>query len=298
MTKPTAVLFLAISLVLSACNNQENTQSSQPEPAVPTGEVQQLEPEPAAIIEENKEPSTEVEVPEVSEVSDSEADPETEEAELEVPIKYHMNSNYDIVPNDESSPKKVVLLTFDDGPKEEAMINQLIDTLDKHSAKAIFFVNGYRVKEHPELLKLIHDRKQIIGNHSWDHIELNKESETTVKKQIEDVQKIVKDTIGETPVFFRPPHGSGGDVGKKVAKENGLLYMTWSNGSLDWEMKSKDKNKTEKIIANVMDQLHSGSNILMHELPWTVETLDTLLTKLEAKGYSFVDPRSIELSMR
>jgi len=44
--------------------------------------------------------------------------------------------------------------------------------------------------------------------------------------------------------------------------------------------------------------LHSGSNILMHELPWTVEALDKLLTTLEGKGYSFVDPRSIELKMR
>ena len=54
------------------------------------------------------------------------------------------------------------------------MISQMIDTLDKHDAKAIFFVNGYRAKEHPELLKLIHDRGQIIGNHSWDHIDLKK----------------------------------------------------------------------------------------------------------------------------
>lgn len=286
MTKHTAVLFLAIILVLSACSNQSNTQSSQPEPTVaPTGKVQQPEPAPSSTIEENKESSTE-------------AQAVKPELEAKVPIKYHMNSNYDIVPNDESSPKKVVLLTFDDGPKEATMINALIDTLDKHSAKAIFFVNGYRVKENPDLLKLIHSRKQIVGNHSWDHIVLKTESETKVKQQIEDVQKIVKDTIGETPVFFRPPHGAGGDVGKKIAKVNGLLYMTWSNGSLDWEMKSQDKNKTDKIITNVMDQLHSGSNILMHELPWTVESLDVLLTKLEAKGYSFVDPRSIELKMR
>ncbi|MNJ77491.1 hypothetical protein D3C77_750010 [compost metagenome] len=67
--------------------------------------------------------------------------------------------------------------------------------------------------------------------------------------------------------------------------------MTWSNGSLDWD--SSSKNKPEVVIQNVIDQLHNGSNILMHELPWTVEALDELLTKLEEKGYSFVDPRSI-----
>jgi peptidoglycan/xylan/chitin deacetylase (PgdA/CDA1 family) len=72
--------------------------------------------------------------------------------------------------------------------------------------------------------------------------------------------------------------------------------MTWSNGSLDWE--SKNKNKPEAVVSNVLEQLHPGSNILMHEHPWTVEALDTLLTKLEAKGYGFVDPQLIEPKIR
>ena len=216
-------------------------------------------------------------------------------AAAEIPFLYHMNQNYDIIPNEEGTNKKIVLLTFDDGPKEADMINPLMDTLDKHHAKAIFFVNGYRVKEHPELLKLIYDRGGIIGNHSWDHIVLKDKSYSEVTKQVADVQNIVKEITGNTPHFFRPPYGAGGDVGKKVAAENGMLYMTWSVGSLDWEMKEKETGKSDKLIKNVTDQLHSGSNILMHELPWTVEGIDQLLTMLENKGYSFVDPRSIEL---
>lgn len=209
----------------------------------------------------------------------------------EVKPLYHLNKAYNVVPNDKETNKKVVLLTFDDGPKEKNMIDGLIDTLDKHGAKAIFFVNGYRVKEHPELLKLIFERGQIIGNHSWDHIDLKKQSAAKMRQQIEDVQKIVKDTTGETPKFFRPPFGSGNDTTHQIAKDNELTYMTWSNGSLDWDKKSK--NKPEAVIQKVLDQLHPGSNILMHELPWTVKALDDLLTKLEAKGYSFVDPRTI-----
>ncbi|WDM20294.1 polysaccharide deacetylase family protein [Paenibacillus polymyxa] len=208
---------------------------------------------------------------------------------------YHLNKAYNVIPNQQGTEKKVVLLTFDDGPKEAAMINKIIDVLDKHKAKAIFFVNGYRVKQHPELLKLIHDRGQPIGNHSWDHIVLKNKSEAEVKKQIETVQEAVKDITGQAPVFFRPPHGAGGDLGRKVAKENGLLYMTWSVGSLDWTMKKNQPNKTEALLKNVTEQLHPGSNILMHELPWTAEALDSLLTRLEQKGYQFVDPQSIEV---
>lgn len=203
-----------------------------------------------------------------------------------------MNKNYDIVPNDPNGDKKVALLTFDDGPKEKEMNESLIATLEKHKAKAIFFVNGYRVKQKPELLKLIHDHGQVIGDHSWDHIDLKKETNEKVDKQIGDVVNQVKELTGEAPRFFRPPFGSGGDYVKKVAKDQGMLFMTWSNGSLDWD--ASTKQSPELVIASVMKQLHPGSNILMHELPWTVKALDELLTKMEEAGYTFVDPYAIE----
>lgn len=211
------------------------------------------------------------------------------------PILYRINKNYDFVPVDASSgaPAKVVLLTFDDGPKDPTVLTKILDTLDKHKAKAIFFVNGYRVKQNPDLLKLINDRKQTIGNHSWDHIDLKKEPNDKIDQQIGDVQSKVKELTGTAPRFFRPPFGNGNDHVREKAKQEKLLYMTWSNGSLDWDTKTSDK--TKEIIDNVTKQLHPGSNILMHELPWTAEALDPLLTALEEKGYGFIDPASIEL---
>lgn len=298
MGKMTSVLLLA-TLLLTSCSNSggdsNNTKETTTTNNQPTAAAtQSVETEaPTAEVAVTPTPQATLEGETAGRNTNTGA-----EASAEVPLQYHMNKNYDIVPNEESTNKKVVLLTFDDGPKDANMINPLMDILDKHQAKAIFFVNGYRVKAHPELLELIHKRGGIIGNHSWDHIILKDKSYAEVKKQIEDVQSIVKETIGEAPHFFRPPHGAGGDVSKKIAAENGMLYMTWSNGSLDWEMKEKETEKTDKLIKNVTDQLHSGSNILMHELPWTVEALDKLLTTLEGKGYSFVDPRSIELKMR
>lgn len=210
-------------------------------------------------------------------------------------VQYKMTSVYRFVPIDQTNAsKKAVLLTFDDAPHNEEVINSLLDTLDKHKAKAIFFVNGYRVKQHPDLLKLIHDRGQTIGNHSWDHIDLKKEEPAKVESQIADVQAEVKALIGKEPVFFRPPYGSGGDTVKQAAKNHGMLFMTWSNGSLDWEQKAP--GDPDKVISNVLKQLHPGANILMHELKWTAAALDGLLTKLEEKGYSFIDPETIMIS--
>lgn len=308
MVRTRTVLLLACCLLLSACGS--NGAAQKQGAAMEGGNTQTTQQNESAgqvsPPKENADPSAEQDKPEApSSTSSSKSQDSTapsEEAvkdpEADAPSepKYHMNKVYRIVPNDDSVPEKVVLLTFDDGPKDEKMINHMIDTLDKHKAKAIFFVNGYRAKEHPELLKLIHDRGQIIGNHSWDHIDLKKESKQKVEKQIGDVQEIVKEATGTEPKFFRPPFGSGGDTVKEVALEHELLFMTWSNGSLDWE--SKNKNKPDAVVSNVLEQLHPGSNILMHELPWTAEALDTLLTKLEAKGYGFVDPQWIEPNIR
>ncbi|NHN28753.1 polysaccharide deacetylase family protein [Paenibacillus agricola] len=211
---------------------------------------------------------------------------------------YKMNpKTYDIVPIDPASAdKNVVLLTFDDGPKDKDMLEALLGTLDKHKAKAIFFVNGYRVQQKPELIKLITDHGQTIGNHSWDHIDLKKESKEKIDQQIGDVQKLVKELTGSAPQFFRPPFGSGGDLVREKAKQENMLFMTWSNGSLDWDMTVK-KNDPAKVVSNVLEQLRPGSNILMHELPWTVEAMDNLLTQLEAKSYKFVDPASIDTTL-
>lgn len=291
----TAFLLLAAS----ACQNPAKPMDGAPQPTAgnssstdSTGGTQaQAQPtKPPGSDSTSKLPAPETAKP-------AEASPQPTPAPTETAKKYRLNpKSYDVLPIDSSvTERKMVLLTFDDGPKDKDMLESMLNTLDKHHAKAIFFVNGYRVKQKPELLKLIHDRGQTIGNHSWDHIDLKKEAQDKVNQQIGDVQAIVKDIIGEAPRFFRPPFGSGGDIVKAKAKEENMLFMTWSNGSKDWEMSTKSNNP-DQVVSNVLEQLRPGSNILMHELPWTDKALDKLLTELENKQYGFIDPSSIEIT--
>jgi peptidoglycan-N-acetylglucosamine deacetylase len=290
----TKLTFAAALLVtITACQPSSPPESSgnpstppqaTPAPsAAPTASPSPAEPQPTAA------PTSAPTAPSNSEGGGAGAIAKPEKIE----IQYKMNKAYQIVPIQPEGNKKVVLLTFDDGPKDQKLIETMLDVLDKHQAKAIFFVNGYRVKQNPELLKLIHERGQIIGNHSWDHIDLKKESAEKIQQQLGDVQSIVKELTGSSPQFFRPPFGSGNEAVKEYAAASGMLYMTWSNGSEDWVAKYQNP---EGLTKRVMEQLHSGSNILMHELPWTVEALDGLLQQLEEKGFSFVDPRSIQIN--
>ncbi|TDL76110.1 LysM peptidoglycan-binding domain-containing protein [Peribacillus frigoritolerans] len=66
------------------------------------------------------------------------------------------------------SSKKVIALTFDDGP-ENIYTPQILDILKAKNVKATFFVMGQQVKACPDLLKQIHSQGHTIGNHTWYH---------------------------------------------------------------------------------------------------------------------------------
>ncbi|WP_020616711.1 polysaccharide deacetylase family protein [Paenibacillus daejeonensis] len=290
-----AATFISLAL-LSGCSNSTGTNES-PDNSNPPEQQEATQAQPAdsnAELSELNEPSEQEpdEQPETEPPAEQPAQSTPPEEPLE--LLYEMNATtYRFTPLRESTDDKAVLLTFDDGPKEKELLERMLATLDEHEAKAIFFVNGYRVEQHPELLQLIADHDQTIGNHSWDHIDLRKADPAEAKRQIQAVQTIVRDVTGEAPRFFRPPFGSGGDAVKTIAAEQGLLYMTWSNGSRDWESVTKDK--PDEVIRYVIEQLHPGANILMHELPWTADALDDLLTTLSAEGYGFINPETIKL---
>lgn len=282
MKKITYILLLLVIIVVA-------TACGQAQPPIQQGEQSGGEEPPMNIPEPPiTEEDDDLELEDPDQELEQAPEPET------ITQNYHMNKNYFIVPNDPDDDRKVVLLTFDDGPKDEEMISDMLATLDKHEAKAIFFVNGYRVKANPELLQNLYNAGHAIGNHSWDHINLREQNQEVIDQQIEDVQIIVEELTGERPQFFRPPFGTSNDYVRDKAKRENMLFMTWSNGSLDWDSRHQNANA---VIQNVMEQLNPGSNILMHELPWTVEALDQLLTVIAEEGYSFINPKAIELRL-
>ena len=65
--------------------------------------------------------------------------------------------------------KKVVYLTFDDGPIPEAT-PFILDVLDRYNAKATFFMVGDNAAKYPHLLKEVRNRGHRIGNHTHNHV--------------------------------------------------------------------------------------------------------------------------------
>ncbi len=202
---------------------------------------------------------------------------------------YHINKSFDLVPNDPKGDKNVVLITIDDGPTKFA--ESMMDTLDKHSAKAIFFINGIHAKgDLKDILKTETDRGFIVGNHTWSHPYLKRISFEAAKSEIDKNSKLIEESTGVFPKFFRAPFGESTQEERDYIKGKGMLYMNWSGSAKDWEAKSKNK---DVFMSNVMKDLHPGEIILIHEHKETDMYLDELLTKIKEKGFTLLDPKNI-----
>ena len=142
----------------------------------------------------------------------------------------------------------------------EAGATTMLDTLGSTRAKRGLFVNGYRARR-TGVVRLIadrgHDRQSFLGSRQ------SQETRCRRNRAADHRRADPRFPGGEAPRFFRPPH-AGNDAVRQIAAEQGLLYMTWSDGSLDWDA---HPGPADLVVANVLAQLHPGANVLMHELP-------------------------------
>ncbi len=204
---------------------------------------------------------------------------------------YRMDRLNQLKPTNSQDDKKVVLITFDDAPYSKRTTTRILNVLDKHKVKALFFVNGYLIRQHPDLLRDIHRRGHEIGNHTYGHVNLVKVNRTIIETEIAIVQRQVEKLTGERPLFFRPPYGEYNDLVKEVLVHQKLRMINWSNDSEDW----KERKKPNRIvIERVLKQLRPGSIILLHDVPGTASSLDELLTKISERGYKYVHPLQLD----
>ena len=64
--------------------------------------------------------------------------------------------------------KRVVALTFDDGP-DEAYVDEVLGVLARYGARGTFFVIGSVARDDPASLRRLVAAGQEVGNHSYTH---------------------------------------------------------------------------------------------------------------------------------
>lgn len=180
---------------------------------------------------------------------------------------------------------KKVYLTIDTGG-DLGDIDTLVKSLKDNDVKANFFIAGYNVKKNPDYIRTLVKDGHLVANHTMTHSDMNEQTDEQVKKEIEDYEKLYKEVTGEEiQPFFRFPYGKYNMHLLKLVSDMGYTSVFWSTAMRDWEPR---KNGAEDPYNDIMNNLHDGNIILMHQgSPENIQALDRIVKEVKKAGYEF-----------
>jgi peptidoglycan/xylan/chitin deacetylase (PgdA/CDA1 family) len=184
--------------------------------------------------------------------------------------------------------RKVVALTFDDGP-DDAHVGQIVGDLQQYGVKGTFYVIGAEAAAHPTALRELVAAGEEIGNHSYNHRRLVFVSTTTVRHEVDATDAVIRSAGYTGPITFRPPYA------KKLLSypfemaSAGRMTVMWD---LEPDSKSDISSDPQAMTRYVVDGVRPGSIIELH--PWaagngaTRKALPLIIAALRQSGYGLV----------
>ena len=180
----------------------------------------------------------------------------------------------------------VLALTFDDGPYDPLIVDEVLDILDEFEIKATFFLIGEAMKSRPESVRQIVQRGHELANHSYSHKIMLFKSKEWIEREITTTDSIIRANGHSGEIYFRPPYGKKLYSLPAYLNANNRTTVTW-----DVDADSKDFNPAE-ITQNVLSHAKTGSIILMHVLvssrKASREALPEVIRGLKDQGYTFL----------
>ena len=181
-------------------------------------------------------------------------------------------------------PGKKVYITFDDGP--HAITTAVLNTLQKHSVRATFFLSGKNITGREEIVKRIADEGHSIGIHAFNHSRMLAFSKEKTKKEIEQTFQLLSTLTAQKIRLFRPPFGFFSWNTIAAARELGFFLILWSclTGDFrDWSI--------DRIVNNALKDLSNGSILVFHDNDLTqnkiISVLDNVIPKIKQLGFEF-----------
>lgn len=173
-----------------------------------------------------------------------------------------------------------IALTFDDGP-HAVYTPAMLDALKERDVKASFFLIGKCISGNEEIVKRIKDEGHLIGNHTFNHVQLNKLSDEKACQEITKTSNLIYEITGVYTAYVRPPFG---EWKKDLDCNVTMLPVMWSIDSLDWTTSNVDG-----IVKRVLKNIKDGDIILMHDgYDSTVKAALRIIDELQKRGFEFV----------
>lgn len=180
----------------------------------------------------------------------------------------------------DSMEHPAVALTFDDGPSSR-YTPELLDGLKERGVKASFFLVGKNIEENSDLIRRMEAEGHLIGNHTYNHVQLDKISDASAREEILKTNNAIYEATGRYPQYMRPPYGAW-KKNMEICVE--MLPVFWTIDTLDW------KNQNVQAVCQVVEkEIEDGAIILMHdEYETTVNAALKIVDEYQEKGYEFV----------
>ncbi len=176
--------------------------------------------------------------------------------------------------------KKMIALTYDDGPAGESS-KIILDTLEKYNSRATFFVVGSRISSYSSTLKREAKLGCEIACHTYNHITLTSASDSKIKEEVRKTNNLIKKYTNQEVKLSRAPGGSHNERARNAVN---LPMIGWSIDTRDWEHRSSSKS-----YDCVKRYAKDGAIILMHDIHSPTATASkSIIPYLVDNGYQLV----------
>lgn len=178
--------------------------------------------------------------------------------------------------------KKLIALTFDDGPSG-AVTDQLLNHLRDKQVRATFFVLGYMAERTPSQLQREVSEGHEVGSHSANHTAFSRMTGADLANDTARMNQIFMNILGHNTPFMRPPYGDSA-YSEKARLNVGQPMILWTVDTLDW----KHRN-AEVVCQNAVKDAFDGAIILFHDVyQSTADAIPLIIDDLRAQGYEFL----------
>lgn len=170
---------------------------------------------------------------------------------LKVAVKKVFGSLTNVV-----TQERVVALTFDDGPHPE-YTPRVIEILERHHARATFFMVGQAALQRPELVKRVGEAGHAIGGHSWDHASFRLLAGRERRRQMQACERVFG---SYAQALVRPPYGEQSIAARFDAFRLGYEVVGWSVDVGDWY-----ERDASLLSCRLVEWIQPGSIVLLHD---------------------------------
>jgi chitin deacetylase len=183
--------------------------------------------------------------------------------------------------------KKVVALTFDDGPSGKTP--EVLKVLRELDVKCTFFLTGQGIEQHMGFARAIADSGHQIGNHTYSHRPMIFKTYSAIEKEIDSTNKLIREAGYTGDIVFRPPNCKKLMLLPLALQNKGITTVTWDVEPDSFPNIASDP---EKIVDHVLNNTECGSIILLHVMYGSVDNalnaIPGIVEGLRDMGYEFV----------